>query len=253
MYRAHNAALLYNKRRRNFTRKQILAINKMRRKIDCPTSDVYDNEHHLSFGNGCGYRHVLYSWVGRHENEVTLISDSMCKWINKLPRTHVQAIPGLTFDSALLQLQKSTLKIAPYPVIILHIGTNSVWKETPQTFKHKLELLLEYIRKNSNVKRIGLSSILPRVRDLNYPDIEIQRRYMNTVMCKLCAGRADMLYMRTWKAVTVANQTDRKCYARDGIHLNFEGVIRMRRYIRGASGNLLDLTRPRAQPSEITC
>jgi lysophospholipase L1-like esterase len=240
--------LAANKRRRYLTRKQLLDIHKMRRKIDCPTSEIYDNEHHAHFGNGCGYRHRLYSWAARGENDVTLISDSICKWVNKMPRTHTQGIPGLTLETALHHLQKKTLIIKPFKVIILHIGTNNVWSDTPQEFKRKLVELIEYIRKNSSVQRIGLSSILPRVRDLSHPNIEMRRRELNTVMCKLCVRKVDMLYMRSWKAVTVGNQTDRACYARDGLHLNFEGIIRMRRYIRGASGNLLDLNRPRAQP-----
>ena len=128
----------------------------------------------MLFGNGCGYRHKLYSWQGRIDNSVTLISDSMCKWVNKLPHTHTQAIPGLTLDSALGYLQDGTLKIKPYTVILLHLGTNNVWKDHPDSFRNKLIAIIDFVRKNSEVKRIGLSSILPRVRDVNYPDIEIK-------------------------------------------------------------------------------
>jgi hypothetical protein len=249
MYRAHNKALTGNKKRRMLTRHQIIAINKARRRIDCPTSEVYDNHHHMLFGNGCGYKHTIYSWEGRIDNTVTLISDSICKWVNKLAHTHTQAIPGLTLESALTHMQKGMLKIQPYPVILLHLGTNNIWNDTPDTFRDKLIEVTTYIRKNSNVQRIGLSAILPRVRDLKYPDVEIRRRKFNTIMCKMCAGQTDMLYMRSWKCVTIANQTDRRCYARDLIHLNFEGIIRMKRYFRGASANLKDLNRPRAQPT----
>ena len=251
MYRIHNSTLSANRKRRAFSRQQLVTINKMRRKIDCPSSEVYNNHHNSIFGNGCGYKHLLYSWEGRIDNQATLISDSMCKWVNKLPHTHVQAIPGLSLISTLDHLRKGTLQIRYCNVIILHVGTNCVWSDTPEAFKHQLEEIIDYIRRNSNVKRIGLSSILPRPRDITHPDIEIKRRQLNTVMCKLCAKQINMLYMRSWKAVTILNQTDQKCYARDRIHLNFEGIIRMRRYMRGASANLLDLCRPRAQPSTM--
>jgi hypothetical protein len=105
----------------------------------------------------------------------------MCKWVNKLPHTHTQAIPGLTLDSALGYLQDGTLKIKPYTVILLHLGTNNVWKDHPDSFRNKLIAIIDFVRKNSEVKRIGLSSILPRVRDVNYPDIEIKLTILNSL------------------------------------------------------------------------
>ena len=47
-------------------------------------------------GKICALQHDIFHWGGRLGNEVTLIADSICKWVQDVPHLEVQSIPGVT-------------------------------------------------------------------------------------------------------------------------------------------------------------
>ena len=97
-----------------------LHVLQQRWKIPCARSTTYNYKHQEEMnGRICPYKHFLYHWTGRLGNEVTLLSDSICKWMQYIPHVETQAVPGINLTRTLAQLQDVNLTSRGYRGIIL--------------------------------------------------------------------------------------------------------------------------------------
>jgi lysophospholipase L1-like esterase len=179
----------------------------------------------------------MFHWEGEISNTVGLIGDSICKWVNGLPHMEIQAVPGLTLGTALSKLEAHTFKLAPYHMILLHVGTNDVMSHTPEEVSQLMEKVLDHHDSAVPGTRLAVSMIIPRPKDDALMDVK--RRKVNSQLKRLCKLRA-ITYMQSYKGVTTDKVFDPELYAKDKLHLKLQGIQGMRRYLRGAGATLME-------------
>jgi hypothetical protein len=188
----------------------------------CPVSSVYDSVHYERYEAKCRFKHHLFHWEGVGSNQVTLISDSICKWVNDIPHLEIQAIPGLSLTTVVENITNGTLKIDGFHGIIFHVATNDVTRNSPETIGDLMSDLVTYLRQATPLTRLGVSMILPRPKDSD--EMDSKRRQANSVLKKLCKVRG-LTYFRSYKGVRITNQVyNKKLYAHDKLHLKMAGI-----------------------------
>jgi lysophospholipase L1-like esterase len=111
----------------------------------------------------------MFRWQGLYDNRITLIADSMAKWVRQVPHTMVQAIPGLTLQRAYQKIWDRTFQVRNFQGIILMIGTNNVESHTPTASANLLKVLLDLINSLAPRAKIAVTGILPRPKDWKTP------------------------------------------------------------------------------------
>ena len=210
-----------------------------KRKIPCPSSDTFDRKH-LTLYNGCPYKHKLFHWEGSVENRVGLISDSICKWVRGMKYLETQAVPGLTLENAFLMLVKRELKSWDFTALIIHVGCNNLddEKQYPVHIMEKTYAILNFIRTSIfPTPKLAVSMIIPRPCD--DPKME-NKRVLTNLMIKWLCKQLGVIYLTTFKNVSIDNAEDRKLYANDWKHLNWDGIMKLRGYFKGVTATLMD-------------
>jgi lysophospholipase L1-like esterase len=206
------------------------------RKMDCPTSLLYDKKH-MFLRTTCHFRHNFYLWDGVCDNKVGLISDSISKWIREVKHLHVQAIPGLTLEDALQKMSQGYLKTTGFEAIILFLGTNSLG-ERPMVVARQMLAIVRFLQHNSPDTKLGICRIIPRPGDLR-KNIEENRQKVNEHYKAICK-RNRLVHLDSYKGVCSRGSFDQTLYAFDLIHLNWDGIMSMREYLRGAAATMLE-------------
>lgn len=206
----------------------------------CPFSRVYDAAHIKQYGYGCHYRHSAYRWPPVMRNRFTLVSDSICKYVKKTRETFVQAEPGTTISGLYWKIKMHTIKVTHFEMVLLHVGTNDLEKETSSIISD-YKNLIRAVRRNNSTCLIVVSAVLPRPKDSE--SMDSKRTSVNASLRMLCR-EMDCQFIRTWRPFVdpSTKQVKRELYARDGLHLSAAGTDTLARFLDGSvlrlKGNL---------------
>jgi lysophospholipase L1-like esterase len=152
----------------------------------------------------------------------------MAKYVDNIHGTKVCAFPGIN-------ILRLTNKFAKQYVdtnskyVILHVGTNDITSSlsVDEILSHYNDLV-STIRDNCACQ-ILISSILPRPIDFEKSDSKVKA--LNKGLIRLCTSRK-IQFLRTFKPFLHKGSPRRELFTvRDGLHLNFEGVRKLREFL----------------------
>ena len=197
----------------------------------CHISSDYNWEHIKKTGYCCTLKHRSYHWPARIRNNNTLISDSICKYSNRLHDTFVQAFPGATLHSITQKVRLGKIKVADYKIVILHVGTNDLFRYSSEEILELMDKLIKLIRQKNQKAVIVLSQIIHRPCDLQ--NSENSRIIVNKGFKKLAKSNRPNCYIwNTWRVTeNIDKSVNTSLYARDLLHLNFQGNKKLREFI----------------------
>jgi lysophospholipase L1-like esterase len=196
------------------------------------------------------YSHKLHHWPGLEDSKVGMISDSIMKWIMNVVHLDNQAVPGLTLSTGLEKMKSGFLNIHGFDCLIIHIGSNDfengyteklLPRETTAKILGKILAIFLYLRESVPTTKLAFSMILPRPKDT--PNMVADLDNVNTAIKELCKTQK-VVYINSAKSVTIGTAADKSLYAYDLLHLNYNGVAAMKRYLKGSVGALLSKTKP---------
>ena len=175
--------------------------------------------------------------------KITVISDSICKRIT-ITGVEFQVVSGLNIDKCFQYIEQGErLKVTGYDIIVLHIGTVELRRETADSFATRLQELIKLIRLVNTDCHIGLSSILPRPIDFHSGRLgresEVKRLEFNAEIKRVALWER-CSFLRTYKPfLDRQDQTlpDESLFRRiriDGVHLNWYGSRQLENYLSGS-------------------
>jgi lysophospholipase L1-like esterase len=216
----------------------------------CPVSRVYDEAHAMAQEEGkyCLNSHSMFHWQGLEDNRVTLISDSILKWVHSVVHLQVQAISGLTLSRALEKLSTGEIKCTGFNGIIFHVSTNDFENgckneipitEITRTIVYKTLEIITFLKAVAPGTKIAISMILPRPKDKTIV-LDQDRMTVNMALKSMCK-KQKVGFLNTFKGVALGDSihTDPLCFGDDGLHLSMRGVVGVKRFLKGAVGALL--------------
>jgi hypothetical protein len=196
-------------------------------------------------GNICNRKHSLYRWEGRLGNEVTLVADSLCKWVQDVPHLEVQACPGVNLTRILEKMESVEVTSKGYLGLILSVGTNEISDGVPaEEILAKTEAILNFMAVTSPSTRMAVSLILPRPQDFDNDPVEgaireENRRRANGMIKKLCKIRG-AIFANSIIAVCTEKVLDLDLYAEDHLHLSDLGIAKIGLYYEGVAASLME-------------
>lgn len=219
----------YKQNRKNF----ITEANVHLYKIDCPVSSVYDIHHIKLTGTACKYRHNWYSWPAKIYPNFTIISDSICKQVNETNHILVQSVPGAEIQDIFWCIRFGEIKVKNFRIIVLHIGTNNLLKDTHSKILYYMERLILYVQSFCPKVKVAISSIIQRPRDFGWR--EKKRRLINVQLERL-AGFNKCYFLKSWRPFKKREVTQniKKYFAADGLHLKPAGSELLKKYFVGS-------------------
>ena len=174
---------------------------------------------------------IFSSVVARRPLTVTIISDSMAKLVDNIRYTTVQSFPGINITGLQQKIRFKKASIN-YKYTILLVGTNNIddRSRTVDEIMSYYNDLITTIKSRSST-RIIVSAIIPRPCDLKIDPFEQRVKDMNKELKKMCTRR-HLQFLHTFRIFLHNNKPIRSYYAVNdrGLHLNLEGVRRLRRF-----------------------
>ncbi len=148
-----------------------------------------------------------------------LTGDSILRFMTEVKGTDLWCYPGKDIDYIRRQLKNNSHILHKFSLIVIHIGTNNIHKNSTSHIKQDFCALLAAIREICNAD-VAFSCILPRPRDDKRTANKIQeinKWLQNWSEANQCLCLRSYNFAR--KHVDVV-------YRRDGLHLNDEGIRR---------------------------
>jgi hypothetical protein len=190
--------------------------------------------------------------MGKDDSRACLVGDSLCKWVREVKHLQVQSSPGLTLSPAFVKLCDGTFNIAGFETLLFMCGTNDFENESSRTpppsteeiiatITTKMGAIITLLKKSIPRTKIAISMILPRPKDKTVK-LEKDRMEVNKALKSLCK-REKVVFLNTYKAVSVRGHVDPNCFAGDNLHLNHNGIAGMKRFLTGATAMLLKDTK----------
>ena len=159
--------------------------------------------------------------------QVTIISDSICKYIKGIHYTEVKAFPGANISRLTWKIQKD-MSLISKPFTILHVGTNDI-SQKDLSIEKIISLynnLITFIQENSKTEVI-VSSVLPRPVDLMLTEYKVKET--NRRLRSKCLQRR-VKFVASYHPFLKGGKPVTELFAvRDGgLHLNFEGIRKLK-------------------------
>ena len=215
----------------NLSNTRSLPCCTINRRQYCHINLDYNWEHIKKTGYYCRLKHRSYLWPARIKNNHTLISDSICKYTNRLHETYVQAFPGARIYTLLQKIRLGKIRITGYKIVILHVGTNDLQELSVEDLVHRMKQLVQTVRQKNSSAAIVVSQILHRPRDTETEDKK--RVAVNKALQKLTNELRPNCY--SWYTWRVTQNKDKSVnlnlFAKDKLHLNFQGISKIRMFI----------------------
>ena len=137
-----------------------------------------------------------------------------------------QAQGGETITSIRKAIQQGRLKVGGFHIVVVHVGTNDVARSSDTS-----KILLEYKRLVDEIQRFNrsatliLSTILPRWVDDQITALVISS--VNKSVLRKADTAWNCLVVRSDKLFRWGGDVRAEFYARDRLHLNARGTIRL--------------------------
>jgi lysophospholipase L1-like esterase len=131
--------------------------------------------------------------------------------------------------------------------VIIVVGSNDIVNDHKFTIAKKVGAIMTYITHAFPTMKLGIAMIIPRPVD----EDDTNRRAANKLIRAICKAQK-VQFLNAFKGVNDDhNKLDETLYAKDKIHLNYRGIIRMRRFLIGASAAILEGTGLRGGPQQL--
>jgi len=154
-----------------------------------------------------------------------VIGDSILKLSEKIWGAQIRAYRGAKIKDIKEVLED--LDISMFRIIILHVGTNNLKKQSVHLMMTDMEDLLDTIRRKSTAE-ILISAILPKFKQ--YAD-EDGRRKMYNEYIRIMAELWRVEVIPTFRTFEYRGETITTLFAFDGLHLKPVGADRLKKYI----------------------
>lgn len=162
---------------------------------------------------------------------MTIISDSIAKYVSGIEGCVVQAFRGDTISKLTRRIQSHQAALKPYDYVILHVGTNDIanrasFREIISDFGNLIAVC-----KNENPSiEIIISAIIPRPIDHKISDPVI--REVNSYLNKKMSKTMNFRFICTYRPFTYCGKIRIELYAKldGGLHLNNAGTNRLKQF-----------------------
>lgn len=198
-------------------------------------SKVYNSRHIQEVGYTCSLKHREYKWPALEQSHGILISDSICKYINKLKYLDVHAFPGCTLEMLFSKIITREILLDQYQLVILHVGTNNLSNCSSSRIIALYMRIVRYIKYHYPIISLSISGMLPRIDD----PILKSRMEINKFLQYMSRKERQFTFLRTHRCLIHKDKTVKShLYGKDGIHLNQAGVAALTKYYIGSSNKL---------------
>ena len=206
----------------------------------CKKSKIYNSDHIKSVGINCPYKHSEYYWPAKVKNNHCIIGDSIVKFLKITNQADVIAFPGATIDRLYWKIKLEKVLLRQYKVIVLHVGTNDLQGNGIEEIVLKYLRLLELVKDLNNSVRVGVSSVLPKPCET--PEENNRIILLNRELKKLC-GSKKVHFIPSYRPFVGKKQyINEEFYAKDKLHLNHRGSVRLRNNLVGNIKSIQGLT-----------
>lgn len=166
--------------------------------------------------------------------KVLLLGDSLVKYVSNLNNTQVLAFKGITIEQlAVRVLQNKIPHLSNKELVLTHVGTNNVEKDSLETMVSKTNFLIDMIRAKLPNVPILVSLIIPRPKDFDKLGNKVKQ--YNFRMYEL-ATVLNITCLPTYRSFLFAKSPKTNLYAVDKLHLNPDGTKTITKYFSSSMG-----------------
>lgn len=161
--------------------------------------------------------------------KVTIISDSIAKYVSGIDGVVVQAFSGDTISRLTNRLLSRQASLENFDYVIFHVGTNDIANRSSfNAIISDFGNLIAMCRKVKPSIKIIVSAILPRPVDHDITEPVIKQ--VNSYLLKRMSKNMNFQFICTYKPFTYCGKVKLELYAKrdGGLHLNTEGTNRLR-------------------------
>ena len=164
------------------------------------------------------------------------MSDFITKYVDNIRHCEVIAFPNININALTHKIPAKNL-ILNREFTICHVGTNSIETKNAGEILSCYNNLISVIRQNNHTQ-FFISAILPRPKDPS--SLGDRVKLVNTKLKPLCRER-NVQFLHTFRPFLKNCQPIKELYAVNdqGLHLNLEGVRRLRQFIINSVVNLI--------------
>ena len=170
---------------------------------------------------------------------VIVVSDSILKYCNLFPFAHLVPFRGADLSDVIFKERRSRIaEWRDYDLVFLHIGTNDIANYQARLVHNRTKTLIRLIQASNPYIQIIISSILPRPCDIDNHYITNSIIQTNKVL-KIWAKHEKGVHFWGSFHSFVRKGTiryDNWMWARDELHLNYQGTERMEDLIKALIG-----------------
>jgi lysophospholipase L1-like esterase len=139
---------------------------------------------------------------------------------------------------------RGNIQVQNVRVILIQAGTNNLQKDSAPLIAEKMAYLHDVIRERNPTATLLFSGIIYRPRD-EENDIVFSRkgeRYLATKRHEANTRVEELLWprggiqLKTWRKFMVGSNPDYNMFEPDGLHLNEEGLLRIKQYLINCIG-----------------
>lgn len=173
--------------------------------------------------------------------QVTIISDSIAKYVSGIDGVVVQAFSGDTVSRLANRLLSRQASLEQFDYVIFHVGTNDIANRASfNAIISDFGNLIAICRKVKPNIKIIVSAILPRPVDHATTDSVI--RQVNSYLMKNMSRNMNFRFICTYKPFTHCGKVKLELFAKrdGGLHLNTEGTNRLRYFFLRVISTLKD-------------
>lgn len=180
---------------------------------------------------------------------ILVTGDSIIKLLRAWRNVRVLPKPGKDIQGLHSELKPLKEFLRQFDLIIVHIGTNNIERDSQFEIERQLRRLVWDLRQMLPGVRIGLSCILPRPRDEGNSYIRGKVIRVNNFMIEF-AEQYSMICIRTYSPFLHGGFSKDGLFAYDGLHLRSSGLRLLRRFWKNQLGDNVLFPRLRALEQE---
>lgn len=168
--------------------------------------------------------------VGEEHDTMTIIGDSIVKHLS-LAKVFTQSIRGGRVMDIANAITQNIIKVTNFSSILLHCGTNDINISTPEQILSHVGKLVEIIQRLNPNCKVFISAIISRPCDI----LQTQRNVVevNKKLQVFCVGH-NLNFIASYRKFCKAHMPIPKFFAKDGLHLSYQGVLQLSRSLARA-------------------
>ena len=170
--------------------------------------------------------------------------------IRFLRRAKVYSVPGASVERLIGEVVRGDVSVSHQKLILIAVGTNNLYRETPQQICDRMETLHDAIRYRNPYCQIVISGLIIRPQDekndivftvKGNPSL-VKKRIETNDLLEIMIHRKGGAIMESWKILMVDDNANTLMYHTDGLHLSDMGIYRFTQYLINYIGQKLSKT-----------